>query len=177
MIGSTQADAVTLKRTGNLVTRALDLQWVQGNADVAEKSFFNINSQGTPLDDVELMLIRNRKKAIAIAARAILRAGSGHKYWSSFATERQKEIERLAELLHDLLFDPEAEVPIKTLDLPIGGSVSPVNALSLLIDFLSISASPQQGGRLITSDKDDPAGDDTILVLKLANEVTRRINL
>ena len=49
LVGSATATPLETKRAGNLVTRALDLQWVQGNADVAETSFFNINSQGTPL--------------------------------------------------------------------------------------------------------------------------------
>ena len=176
LVGSATADAAQKKRASNLVTRALDLQWVQGNADVAETSFFNINSQGTPLDTVESMLIKNRKKAIAIASRAILRAGSGHKYWSKFSPARQKQIEALASEFHELLFDPEADVPIKTLDLPIGGSVSPVNALSLLIDFLSIASSPQQGMRTIIADKDDPNGEETVEVLKLAEEVAKRIS-
>lgn len=82
MVGSTSATPEQARRASNLVTRALDLQWVQGNADVAETSFFKINSQGTPLDKIEEMLLRNRKKAIPIASRSILRAGTGYKYWS-----------------------------------------------------------------------------------------------
>ena len=109
LVGSPTADAKQVKRAGNLVTRALDLQWVQGNADVAETSFFNINSQGTPLDTVESMLIRNRRKPIAIASRAILRAGAGHKYWSQFSIARQTQIETAAEEFHELLFDPVLE--------------------------------------------------------------------
>ena len=76
------------KRAQALVTRALPLQWIQGNALAAETSFFKINSQGTPLDETETLLIKNRKKPIAISARAIVRAGSGHKYWSAFPPER-----------------------------------------------------------------------------------------
>jgi len=126
-----QVDATPIvRRAKTLFTRALTLQWVHGNADVAETSFFKINSQGTPLDETEEMLIRNRRKPIAIAARAILRAGGGHKYWSAFGEVESKQIEELAEQFHGLLFDPEAETPIKTLELPLGGSVSPVDALS-----------------------------------------------
>ena len=164
-----------IKRTGNLVTRALDLQWVQGNADVAETSFFNINSQGTPLDDVESMLIKNRGKAIAIASRAILRAGSGHKYWSKFSEVRQKQIEESAFGFYELLFDPEAEEPVRSLDLPLGGSVSPVSALSLLIDFLSIASAPQSTTRSISSDDEDVDGEDTIATLAAAKDVIRHI--
>lgn len=97
------------RRSKLLFTRSLTLQWVQGNADVAETSFFKINSQGTPLDDTEEMLIRNRRKPIAISARAILRSGTGHKYWSGFDDATRAEIEGLAEDFYDLLFEPEAK--------------------------------------------------------------------
>ena len=175
LIGAANATPQQVKRSGNLVTRALDLQWVQGDSDVAATSFFNINSQGTPLDDVEEMLLRNRKKAIAIASRSILRAGAGHKYWSKFSPACQKEIEQLAGEFHNLLFDPESETPIRTLELPLGGSVSPVNALALLIDFLSIASSPQGETRNIASDVEDVDGSDTVKVLTLSKEIAARI--
>jgi hypothetical protein len=93
------------KRANALLTRGLTLQWVQGSPEVAETSFYKINSQGTPLDDIERLLIENRKKPIAIGARVILRAGSGHKYWSSFKSEELKTaIEESGRELHDLLF-------------------------------------------------------------------------
>jgi hypothetical protein len=127
-----------VKRARNLFTRGLNLQWVQGTASVAETSFFKINSQGTPLDDTEEMLLKNRRKPIAIGARAIVRAGYGHKYWSSFPEDNQRTIEQLAQELYNTLFEPEVDQPIKTLDLPLAGSSSPVEALSILVEFLAI---------------------------------------
>ena len=44
---------IELKRANLLFTRTLQVQWVQGDASVAETSFFKINSQGTPLDELE----------------------------------------------------------------------------------------------------------------------------
>jgi len=171
-----QVDAMpAVRRAKTLFTRPLTLQWVYGTADVAETSFFKINSQGTPLDEIEEMLIRNRKKPLAIAARAILRAGGGHKYWSGFKTEQQKEIEALAETFHDLLFDPEVEPPIKTLDLPLGGSVSPIDALSLLIEFLTISASRSKEPPTIDKYPDDEDGTGTIAVFKNSLQILNRI--
>lgn len=117
----TKNDSPVVKRAKVLFTRALALQWVQGSPLVAESSFFKINSQGTPLDATETSLIQNRRKPIAISARAILRAGSGHKYWSAFSETVGKEIVELAQELHKLLFEPEAELPLKTLDVPLGG--------------------------------------------------------
>lgn len=62
-------DSKTNKRLKHLGSRQLELQWVTGDADVAEASFFKINTQGTPLDKTEEALLRNRNRAPAIAAR------------------------------------------------------------------------------------------------------------
>ena len=156
-------------------TRGLNLQWVQGSAAVAETSFFKINSQGTPLDEVEEMLIRNRRKPIAIAARAILRAGTGHKYWSSFTPESVREIEESAKELHDLLFEPETTVPLKTLEVPLGGSISPVDALALLIEFLTIASNRSAEPKPIEKYDDDDSGIGTIAALKNSLQVLNRI--
>jgi len=174
LVGSENATPLQIRRAGNLVTRALDLQWVLGNSDIAETSFFKINSQGTPLDDIEEMLLKNRRKAIAIAARAVLRAGFGHKYWSKFSDEIQKQIEGAASGLHDLLFDPEADTPVRTLDLPLGGTVSPIDALALLIDFLSIADASRQT-RDINKDIDDNDGTDTVTTLLRATSIAMRM--
>jgi hypothetical protein len=168
-------DDAKARRAHVLFTRGLALQWIQGDASVAETSFFKINSQGTPLDDTEDLLIRNRRKPIAIAARAIIRAGSGHKYWSAFEPKRQGDIEKWAGDLNQLLFEPEVRSPIKTLDLPLGGSVSPVDALSLLIELLAIAGNRVPGVKAIDDYADDPDGDATLAVLQSATQVLNRI--
>lgn len=114
------------KRAGAMNTRPIFLQTVVGNAKVAEDSFFAINSQGTPLDETETYLIKNRNTPVSIGARAIVRAGFGHAYWSSFSQKNQAEVVRLAGQLHELIFEPKATTPLKTLDLPLGGSKSPL---------------------------------------------------
>jgi hypothetical protein len=168
-------DAVAVKRANRLFTRALNLQWVLGNADVAETSFFKINSQGTPLDDTEEMLIRNRRKPIAIGARAILRSGTGHKYWSSFSQNHKDKLEELANDFYELLFEPESKIPLKTLDVPFGGSVSPVEALSLLIEFLMLSGSRASEALVIEKQPNDETGEETIVVLRRSIEILNRI--
>ena len=161
-VDSKNAEDRVRRRANVLFTRALPLQWiVQANAAAAETSFFKINSQGTPLDDTETLLINNRRKPIAIGARAILRAGSGHKYWSGFDVTRVGDIERAAWQFHESIFKPEADEPAKTLELPLGGSVSPVDALSLLVEFLGIAGSREAGGKAIATYNDDATGDDT----------------
>ena len=175
LIGSKTGDEKDIKRASRLATRVIPVQWIQGSADVAETSFFKINTQGTPLDNTEEMVIRNRRKPIAISARAILRAGAGHKYWSSFPDGKVREIEDRAAQLYKLLFEPEIEEPLKTLDVPLGGSVSPVDALALLIEFLAIVSSPDGKMKLISDDVDDQTGDATLRVLVNSLEIVKRL--
>ena len=83
----------TRRRLTGVASRALHIQWVTGNAEKAEASFFKINTEGTPLDDIEELLLRNRQRPIAISARAVIRAGKGHRYWSAFPPETAAKIE------------------------------------------------------------------------------------
>ncbi|HEX4321887.1 MAG TPA: DUF262 domain-containing protein [Acidobacteriaceae bacterium] len=163
------------RRAQVLATRALSLQWIRGDAGVAESSFFKINSQGTPLDDTEKLLITNRHKPLAISARSILRAGTGHRYWSSFSPDFIASVEKVTQEFHERIFKPEATEPLKTLELPLGGSVSPVDALALLIDFLTVAGSREPGGKTIEKYADDNDGAATVVVLKNSLEVLNRM--
>lgn len=170
------SDDLAGKRAGAMFTRPIFLQTVVGNAKVAEDSFFAINTQGTPLDDTEELLIRNRRKPVAIGARAIVRAGMGHPYWSSFNQKNQNEVISLSGELHKIIFEPEVTSPLKTLDLPLGGSASPVDALAVLIDFLMVANS--KGNDQIndpSSYDDDETGEKTIDVLKGGLRIANRI--
>jgi hypothetical protein len=122
------------------------------------------------------MLIENRAKPIAIAARMTLRAGTGHKYWSSFTMEsaRDKGLE-LSKMLHDLLFEPESDEPLKTVDVPTGGSVSPVDALALLVDFFTIAGNRSLPQKSISQYADDTTGEKTLEILENGLEVLSRI--
>jgi hypothetical protein len=164
------------RRLSTLTSRGISVQWVVGDVDKAETSFFNINMKGTPLDDIEELLLRNRKKSIPIATRAIIRAGKGHRYWSSFSEDKSIKIEENAEKLHRLLFDPELERPIKTLDLPLGGSKGVRAAIQVLKDFLLITDCKQNGVlSKLENYIDDLSGEDTIRILSKATYLTGRI--
>ena len=165
------------KKVNAIISRGLPIQWVKGDADKAESSFFKINTKGTPLDEIEELLLKSRKRPISIAARAIIRSGKGHKYWSAFPEEKAKKIEDKAKSLHKTLFEPEINRPIKTLDLPLGGSKGVRTALQVLIEFLLISNRNQQGmPKDVYGMPNDEHGDDTIETLgkgiKLANRIT-----
>ncbi|KIN64403.1 DUF262 multi-domain protein [Sulfitobacter noctilucicola] len=178
MLDSSKAgtDARLLARAASAKTRSIDLQWVEGDAEKAEASFFNINKQGTPLHATEERLLRNRDKPIAIASRSIARAGAGHKYWSSFEETVQQEIEEKSREVHGLLFSPELSFPIKTLNLPHGGQSSPLTAYNLLMDFLAFSIvghdRKDETKNLYQSDQD---GSATIEALNSCIRVLKRM--
>jgi hypothetical protein len=164
------------KRLNAVISRALPIQWVKGDANKAESSFFKINTKGTPLDEIEELLLRNRQKPASIAARAIIRAGRGHKYWSGFQKIIAENIETRATSLHSILFDPELKTPIKTLDLPLGGPKGVRAALQALIDLLLTAEKDQQGNPKSVSDMvDDVDGNLTINLLKKTQELMQRI--
>lgn len=164
------------KKLHIISTRALPIQWVNGDADKAEASFFKINTKGTPLDNVEELLLQNRHKPIAIAARAIIRAGKGHKYWSMFDEQTAEKIEGAAKQISELLFDPEIQSPIKTLDLPLGGSRGMRTAIQTLIDLCIIANRDQLGKPVKLSDtSDDVDGKATLKALQKTKTLIERV--
>lgn len=165
-----------LRRINAIVARGLPVQWVQGNAEKAEASFFKINTNGTPLDEIEELLLANRNKPIPIAARAVIRAGMGHKYWSRFPAPASASIEKLAQDVHLALFEPELNAPVKTLDLPLGGSKGVRTAMQVLIEFILLANRNQQGAPKSVSDQaDDADGAATVTVLNRALGLVNRM--
>ncbi|MFI2630433.1 DUF262 domain-containing protein [Streptomyces collinus] len=131
-------DRVRLAR--NLSAFAINLQWVSGGAEKAESSFFRINQQATPIDPTELEMIKARRKPNALAARAFIRAGTGHKYWSTFSEPTQEEIESIAKDVYDLIFRPSLDSAVRTADLPVAGrgySADSVRMVFELVNFVN----------------------------------------
>jgi hypothetical protein len=153
----------------NLAAAAITLQWVEGDAGKAEKSFFKINQQAAPIDKTELRLLEQRRRPFSIASRAIIRSGKGHKYWSSFADKAQEDVQSLAAEVNKILFAPKLTTPIKTLDIPLAGKVYAAASLPLILDMVGIV-----GGA--SNDIDDATGEITIRVLSRVREIVRVVN-
>ena len=116
----------------------IPIQWLSGDSDKAEQSFFKINKQGVALNTTERMLLQSRKKGNCIAARAIMKRGKGYKYWKDFSDDTQLKIAELAKQIHDALFSPpltEKNDRIRSMDLPIAGKLLSAQSLPLLFDF------------------------------------------
>ena len=115
----------------NLGALAIQLQWVEGDINSAEKSFLKINQQAAPIDPVELKLLASRKKPNCIAARAIMKSGKGHKYWSKFSNDIQSQIQDIAKEINEILFSPKLKNPIKTLDYRGQAIFIPITAVGI----------------------------------------------
>lgn len=162
-----------VERAKNLSTIAIQLQWVGGDAKNAEASFLKINKQAAPINKTELKLIESRKKPNCIAARAINRSGKGHKYWSGFSVEKQGVIQKLSKEINELLFSPELETPIRSMDIPIGGKKYSAQSLPLTLEFINIvNAIKADFDKL----PDDITGELTIEMLQKCKSIASQIN-
>lgn len=122
----------------NLGALALQLQWVEGDADKAEDSFLKINQSATKISDAELELIKNRDKAYAIASRAVVRAGKGYQYWSGFGKQAQKRIILNSKKIHMIMFGEGKSNTDDINSLTIGGTQSSNLTLDVVTQTVKI---------------------------------------
>jgi hypothetical protein len=165
-------DEAKTRRAKSLGSLALQLQWVEGNSQKAEESFFRINQQGIAISPTEIKLIEARHSANGLAARAIARSGKGHNYWSKFSEFVQSEIFKLANEINTVLFLPEYKTPIKTLDLPIAGPLLSGQSQQLILETINI-ANKLTGNEKVETDHN---GDKTIDYLRKCKKIVNRIN-
>ena len=70
-----------------LAHSGIQLQWLKkAESEKAEQAFFTINQSAVKIDKTELKILNTRYKPNAIAARAIVRKATGHKYWKTFSS-------------------------------------------------------------------------------------------
>jgi hypothetical protein len=170
------------ERAARIGWQDIPAQWIRNaDHDKAEKSFFRINQGGTKIDPTERRILNARRSATALAARAILRAGTGHSYWKQFDFEIQKQIEELGEQVYELLFKPGLDLPVKTLDLPIAGQGYGPHVLPFLFDLLnlindvSVRDSSHKRASGDEEFKEDSDGSGTLEYLKKTRAIIWRI--
>lgn len=159
-------------RARRLGAQAVQLQWVQGDASKAEASFFKINQSATPIDKTELRLLKSRTHPNALAARAIVRSGTGHKYWSRFEEDIRAQIEEHARAINELLFSPSLKTPIKTLDLPVAGRGYSAQTLPLIFEFVNLANGVKSESGL----EPDLTGETTLKYLKACRKIANRFS-
>ncbi|MBW4683797.1 MAG: HNH endonuclease [Komarekiella atlantica HA4396-MV6] len=169
-----QVNQKILERARNLGALAIQLQWVEGNSSKAEASFFKINQKAAPIGVTEMRLLQARKKPNGVAARAIIRSGNGHKYWSEFSQDKQDEIEKLAQEIHQIIFEPKLKNPMKTTDVPIVGNISTSQKNEFILEFVNIVNNIEVEKELTL--EDDLTGDTTVKFLINCQKLAKRIN-
>ncbi|QNN22264.1 HNH endonuclease [Planctomycetales bacterium ZRK34] len=186
-----RATPIQRRRANTFGMRQIEAQWIRGDASKAERSFFTINQSAVAIHPVELRIIKARKKPNAIAARGIIRSGTGHKYWSAFNADVQNEIEKLSKDIYGVLFEPFLETPIKTLELPVAGRGQSADGLSLVVEFINVANklktemwledAQKKAGRKKSSDERDILPDDldgakTIEYLRSVKRIATRVS-
>jgi hypothetical protein len=169
------------ERAPRIGWQEIQAQWIR-NADheKAEKSFFRINQGGTAIDAVEQRILKARGSATALAARAINRAGTGNRYWNKFDNEIQSEISALGNEIYEVLFEPALALPIRTLDLPLGGPGYGSKVLPFVFDLINhinkLQAADASNKR-VTRDEFpvDESGEKTLAYLKETRKVLWRL--
>ncbi|WP_159107127.1 HNH endonuclease signature motif containing protein, partial [Azospirillum sp. B4] len=182
-------DSKTLLRARNMAAVSFTIQDVRGDVTNAERSFLKINQSATPIHPTELTMIQARKKPNALAARALLRAGSGHEYWWEFDDNTKKNIVSLARDIYENLFKPLLESPIRTLELPAAGQALTPDSLDLVFTLVnhingavdtSTKKKPGNWKHKTKSGTEEPLEDDkdgsmTLQFLQSVKDATRRV--
>jgi hypothetical protein len=168
------------KRLANLSTAHLLGQWVpRTDKKSAEDSFFKINLAATPIDPTESRILKSRRSASAIAARAITNGGRGHKYWADFDGNIQRSIEKTSGEIYHALYDPPLRSSaITTLDVPVAGHG--YNVLTFAFDLVNESNGVDIVGtetRRTSKDKlaEDSDGAQTLSYLESVKKRVQRI--
>lgn len=163
----------------NIATGGVTLQWVRGDATRAYHSFHTINTEQTPISDLEIRIIRDRQCANVLSTRALVQAGTGQIVRSSFSEENKLQIRDIAKAIYDDLFVPELETPIKTLELPVAGRSYPSDSLETILDLveflnkrpalIATDGKPKRAPKLDILDPtmpDDADGTETLAFLR-----------
>jgi hypothetical protein len=123
-------------RGRNITNRRAPILKVDGSAEIAEESYFKINANPVLIDSTELDVIHARRKPNAIATRAIIRAGRGHKYWGKLPNS--EEIESLSSEVFQLLFGQFEDIKSTSPDLPRAGQPYSEAAFKMVLDIVNM---------------------------------------
>ena len=169
------------ERAQRIGWQEIQAQWIRNaDHDKAEKSFFRINQGGTKIDPVEQRILKARGSATALATRAVLHGGTGNNYWNKFPGDRQEAISSLGREINALLFEPVLNLPIKTLDLTIGGPGYGPKALPFVFDLINLinrlQAADARNKRVIKDEfPTDETGEKTVVYLTETRRVLWRL--
>lgn len=154
------------EKARSLSSFSFEIQWIDGDVSVAEKSFFNINQKAVPINSIEIELLENRTMPRCIATRAITYSGAGYKYWKNFLVDKQSIIEKLSKDINELLFLPPYRTPLQTLDVSVAGKNQ--NNIAFHFELVNYISNKNESA--------DTSGDQTIKILKSLKTILAVLN-
>jgi hypothetical protein len=186
---SKTTDVVKQRRGKAIGAMSIHIQTVDGDTALAEESFYRINSSAVAIDETELDVIRARKKPNALATRALISAGKGHKYWEDLPNSAS--IEAKAAEGYRLLFGDLSEIGTLSPDIPRAGQPYSNEAFKMVLDMVNIfngvtpamwthkySAPPtkrQRNRPIVPRLADDPDGTATLKFLEKIVDVAELV--
>lgn len=165
-----------------LAHAGIPLQWIK-SADwrKAERAFFTINQSAVSIDPTELKILNARTEPNSVAARAIVRNSTGHKYWEKFSAPAQVELETAAKKIYSLLYSPPLDTATRTIELPIAGHGYGSQTLPLIFDFVNIANNlpvkdpSQKPQKLLPDERPEAKEEEVLNVLRNAEKLAQRM--
>jgi hypothetical protein len=157
---------------GNRISGAL----VKGDYKTAEQSFLKINKTGRQLSQWETKLVENRTSSMARAVMSVAEFQQASRFWplddeivrdSAELSEKAISIVKTVTELHNLLFKPVYETPIKQPVQPLIATpfsrpeTKPAYVAEILTITEGLKGQPAETDRLIQKDS---GADSSILV-------------
>lgn len=171
-------DEKTRQSAAALAFRDIPIQWIKNaTVDQARDAFFRINKGGTKIDPTEIKILKSGASGVALASRAIARAGTGHNYWHKFTDENREKVEVIAKEIYAILYAPPFELPLKTLDVPLAGFGYGAHVLPFCFDLVVNSNADPLSVVKTTSKSELLADNDGALTLTYLKSVLRDVRL
>jgi hypothetical protein len=168
---STSLDRATKARRWASVETGFPVLWVKGDYKTAEQSFLKINKTGRQLSKWETKLVENRTSSLARAVMSIAEVQQAGRFWplddeevrnSKDLSEKAVTIIQLVKDLHNLLFQPIYETPIRRPVQPLVATpwtrpeTKPAYVAEILTITEGLKGQPSETERLIQKDSGAP---------------------
>lgn len=146
--------------------------WVKGDYKTAEQSFLKINKTGRRLSKWETKLVENRTSSLARAVMSIAEVQQASRFWplddeeiqkSKRLSEQAQSVVQIVKDLHNLLFLPVYETPIKQPNQPLLATpfakpeAKPAYVAEILTITEGLKGQPAETDRLIQRDSGAPS--------------------
>lgn len=170
---ATEMDSVSFEyakkaRRWASVETGFPVLWVKGDYKTAEQSFLKINKTGRQLSKWETKLVENRTSSLARSVMSIAEVQQAGRFWplddeeiesSKQLSEKAQSIIAIVKNLHELMFVPVYETPIRQPVQPLVATpftkpeAKPAYVAEILTITEGLKGQPAETDRLIERDR------------------------